>query len=370
MTERLPSLPGGITQYSFALTVISLPESALAGQAHGISAIGEACIARSIIAYGRDRTGRRDPPLPCESTAFRVTGLMTPFDAILTHPGGAHNDEFLACSVLLAGHPVPIIRRAPADTDLADPRLCVVDVGQRHEPALNNFDHHQLPKDHPPTCALSLVLQHLGLYDDARQFCEWLETTERFDSRGPIHTAKWLGVTTDALARLNSPIHATLLRRFALATRLESGEPLWEIMRMIGEDIVEFVKSLRERLDLIARQAEFWTLDLADGPAQFLFLPRTEPVLVDPSFGLDRFIQSRGLEGDVVGIVSPDRRSTGYGLERFRDNPRLDFTRLADRPGVHYAHARGFVAKTTLTDVAALKALLALAAVSGADRSS
>lgn len=294
---------------------------------------------------------------------------MTPFATILTHPGGAHNDEFLACSVLLAGQPVPIVRREPTDVDLADPALCVVDVGQRHEPALNNFDHHQLPKDHPPTCALSLVLQDLGLYDDARQFCEWLETTERFDSRGPIHTAKWLGVTTDILARLNSPIHATLLRRFALATRLESGDPLWEIMRMIGEDIVEFVKSLRERLDFIGKHAEFWTLALADGPATFLFLPRTEPALVDPSFGLDRFIQSRGVEGEVVGMVSPDRRSSGYGLERFRDNPRLDFTRIADLPGVHYAHARGFIAKTTLTDVAELKALLVQAAISRAEPS-
>lgn len=288
---------------------------------------------------------------------------MTPFETILTHPGGAHNDEFLACSVLLAGHPVAIVRREPTEADLADPQRCVVDVGQRHEPELNNFDHHQLPKDHPPTCALSLVLQHLGLYDDARQFCEWLETTERFDTRGPIQTAKWLGITNEALARLNSPIHTTLLRRFALATRLEPGEPLWEIMRMIGEDIVEFVKSLRERLDFIARHAEFWTLELADGPATFLYLPRTEPALADPSFGLDRFIQGRGLQNEVVGMVSPDRRSSGYALERFRDNPRLDFTRIADRPGVHYAHARGFVAKTTLTDVAELKALLTVAAV-------
>lgn len=291
---------------------------------------------------------------------------MIPFDTILTHPGGAHNDEFLACSLLLTLDSAPIIRREATADDLAHASTCVVDVGHRHEPALNNFDHHQLPKDHPPTCALSLVLQHLGLYDDARQFCDWLETAEWFDTRGPIHTAKWLGVTTDTLARLNSPINGTLLRRFALSTRVEPGQPLWEIMRMIGEDIVEFVKSLRERLIVLSRQAEFWTLDLAGGEARILFLPRTEPMLDEPSMGLDRFIQSRGYGDEVVGIVSPDRRSPGYGLERYRDNPRLDFTRLAGRPGVHFTHARGFVAKTTITDVAELKALLALAAVGNA----
>ncbi len=285
------------------------------------------------------------------------------FATILTHPGGAHADEFLACSVLLALHPVPIVRREPTPDDLGRADVCVVDVGHRHEPALHNFDHHQLPKDHPPTCALSLVLQNLGLYDDARQFCDWLETAEWFDTRGPVHTAKWLGTTTETLARLNSPVQMALLRRFALSSRLEAGEPLWEMMRVIGADIVDYIKSLRTRLGFLGRHAEFWTLELAGRAAQVLFLPRTDPLPEEPGFGLDRFIQSRGLGESVIATVSPDRRGAGYGLERYRDNPRLDFTRLDGQPGVHFTHARGFVAKTSITDVAALKALLARAAV-------
>ncbi|MCX6933342.1 MAG: MYG1 family protein, partial [Verrucomicrobia bacterium] len=129
---------------------------------------------------------------------------MPIFSTILTHPGSAHKDEFLACCVLLAEHPVPIERREPLPNDLADPAVAVVDVGHRHEPALNNFDHHQLAKDHPPTCSLSLVLQHLGLYADARQFCDWLEPAEWFDCRGPIATAKFLGVDRNTLPKLNS----------------------------------------------------------------------------------------------------------------------------------------------------------------------
>jgi hypothetical protein len=288
---------------------------------------------------------------------------MTPFETILTHPGGAHNDEFLACCVLLTLQLTPIARREPSAIDLNDPATCVVDVGHRHEPALNNFDHHQLPKDYPPTCSLSLVLQHLGLYEDARRFCEWLETTEWFDTRGPIETAKWLGITPDALARLNSPVNGSLLRRFATSSRIEPGQPLWEIMRVIGHDIVEFVKAMRARLDFISRHAEIWTLELAGRPTKILFLPRTDPPLDDPSLGLDRYVQSRGLGNEVVAVVSPDRRSAGYGLERYRDNSRVDFSRLAGRPGVHFVHARGFVAKTTLTQVDELKALLEAAAV-------
>ena len=39
---------------------------------------------------------------------------------ILTHPGGSHKDELLACSLLAAVHRVPIVRREPTAEDLAD----------------------------------------------------------------------------------------------------------------------------------------------------------------------------------------------------------------------------------------------------------
>lgn len=292
---------------------------------------------------------------------------MTTVTTILTHPGSAHKDELLACSVLLALYPVPIVRREPTATDLADPNVAVVDVGHRHEPALNNFDHHQLPRDQPPTCSLSLVLQHLGLYADARRFCDWLEPAEWFDCRGPVATAQFLGVAREALPKLNSPIDITLLRRFALAPRLDPGEPLWAVLRMIGEDLLDYVRTLSARLDFIAVHAEIWTLDLGGAPAKVLFLPRTDPLPEDPSLGVDRYLQVNGLASAVVGTVVPDRRSAGYGLARFQDNPRLDFTRIAQAPGVHFAHARGFVAKTSLTAPDELKALLTLAGSPAAD---
>ncbi|WP_438483195.1 MYG1 family protein [Oleiharenicola lentus] len=288
---------------------------------------------------------------------------MAQISTILTHPGGAHKDEFLACSVLLSLHPVPIVRREPTADDLADAATCVVDVGHEHNPERNNFDHHQLPKDHPPTCSLSLVLQHLGLYEDAKQFCDWLESAEWFDCRGAISTAKWLGVSPDVLPKLNSPIDITLLRRFALAKQVVPGDPLWEMMRMIGEDLINYVKTLRERIDFIGRHAEIWTLDLAGQPAKILFLPRTEPLPDEPSFGIEHYIEDRGLTAEIVGMVYPDRRSTGYGLTRFRDNARLDFTRINQESDVHFAHARGFVAKTSAHEISRLKTLVSQAGV-------
>jgi hypothetical protein len=293
---------------------------------------------------------------------------MTPFSTILTHPGSAHKDEFLACCVLLATAPCPILRREPAEADLTDPAIAVVDVGHRHEPALNNFDHHQLPADAAPTCALSLVLQHLGLYADARAFCEWLEPAEWFDCRGPNVTAKWLGVERDIVGKMQSPIDGTLLRRFAAAKLLSPGDPLWQIMHFVGTDLLDYVRNLRARLTFIGQHAEVWTLDgltltAENGSAPaIVFLPRTEPLPEDPSAGLDRYVTEQCLDDRVVALIAPDRRSTGYGLSRHRDHPRLDFTRLKAEPDVHFTHQRGFVAKTSATDPQRLRQLLLLAA--------
>jgi hypothetical protein len=292
---------------------------------------------------------------------------MIPFSTILTHPGSAHKDEFLACCVLLATTPAPILRREPTDADLADPAVAVIDVGHRHEPALNNFDHHQLPTDATPTCALSLVLQHLGLYADARAFCEWLEPAEWFDCRGPNETARWLGIERGIVFKLYSPIDGTLLRRFAAAKQHLPGEPLWEMMRLIGTDLVDYIRQLRARLTFIGQHAQLWTLDelaVAGSPAPaVLFLPRTEPLPDDTSAGLDRYVTEQGLDDRVVALIAPDRRNTGYGLSRHRDHPRLDFTRIKAEPDVHFAHARGFVAKTSAADPQRLRQLLLLAAV-------
>ena len=283
------------------------------------------------------------------------------YQTILTHPGGAHKDEFLACCLLLAGSDAPIIRREPTPDDLADPSIAVVDVGDQHEPDLGNFDHHQFPADHPPTCALSLVLMGLGMYDDARAFCDWLETAEWFDTRGPVDTARWLGAERETLAKLQSPVDITLLRRFAFANKLTPGDTLWQVMQWIGQDLVGYLKGMRERLDFVAAHAVTWRVDPAAEHDDILFMPRTEPMPLEPSAGLPRHIATLPGGAAITAMIYPDRRGPGYALARHQDDPAYDFTRIADCPDVHFAHARGFVAKTSATELARLRELLALA---------
>lgn len=284
---------------------------------------------------------------------------------ILTHSGGAHKDDFLACSLLAARHRVKIVRRDPVDADLDDSEIAVVDIGGRHEPARQNFDHHQFPRDHEPTCSLSLVLRDLGIYEDARSFCDWLEPAEWFDARGAGDTAKWLGVERKVIQQLVSPMDITLLRRFALETELNPGDILWEMMRMIGEDLLNFIQSLRERLDFIGDNSELWTVAGPHGNFPVLFLRRTDPLPDEPSMGLERYVERIGLDSDMVALVYPDRRGTGYGLSRYRDHLTVNFSRIESEADVHFAHARGFIAKSSATEPDRLKELLRLAQTTG-----
>ncbi|QDS90667.1 hypothetical protein EC9_48810 [Rosistilla ulvae] len=279
---------------------------------------------------------------------------------IVTHPGGAHKDDFLACSLLAHLHGVPIQRREPTEEDLADPSICVVDVGEVHDPEQNNFDHHQFPRDAPPLCALSLVLQSMGLYDDALSFCAWLRPAEWLDTLGPNEAAKLIGIPRAALGALNSPLDITLLNRFSSQTELRPENPIYQVMCMVGEDIVNYLRSLRQRLDYLKSHAQYWTIE-SEGKGesiQALFLEKSDTLANDPSFGVYAFIESEGKQDAIQAMVTPDRRGEGYGLSRYNDSQRLDFSQIETHEEVRFAHKRGFVAKVTTNDPTRLKELL------------
>ena len=286
---------------------------------------------------------------------------------IVTHPGGAHKDDFLACSLLAHLHGVSIQRREPTEKDLADSRICVVDVGGAHDPELSNFDHHQFPRDAPPLCALSLVLQSLGLYEDALAFCAWLRPAEWLDTLGPNETAKLMGIPRTALGELNSPLDTTLLDRFASQTEIHPESPVYQVMCMVGEDIIGYLQSLRARLNYLKSHGQYWTIEANGEKIQALFLEKDEMISDDPSFGLYAFIASEGMEKEIQALVYPDRRGAGYGLTRYDDSQRLNFSQIEALDEVRFAHKRGFVAKVSTTEPARLKELLALAIVKSVD---
>ena len=277
---------------------------------------------------------------------------------IITHPGGAHKDEFLACCVLLANDSVSILRQEATEQDLKDPQVVVVDVGHRHEPQLNNFDHHQFPRDAEPTCSLSLVLSKLGIYEDARSFCPWLEVAEWFDCRGPNDTADWLGLDREVVGKLNSPIDITILQGFAKHVEHNPGEPIWEVMQMMGQELVEYITGLRGRIDEVSNIEEVWMLNHGDEEFKVIFAPRSNPSIEEVSGALGWRVKELGLEEEVYVMVYPDGRGQGYGMKRFNDREEIDFSRIEKESDVRFAHARGFIAKVEAVGIDRLKELI------------
>lgn len=261
----------------------------------------------------------------------------------------------------MAEYGVGVHRREPSREEVADPEIAVVDVGGSHDPDLMNFDHHQFPADHPPLCALSLVLQYLGLYEDARALCDWLEPVEWFDTRGPVQTSAWLGVERETLGKLQSTIELSMMRRFAGQQRIDVGTSLWETMSWIGGDLLHYLRGMRERIQVLSTMVTFWEIAKGEDIIRVMFLPRMEGNYDDPSGAMGRYLRMCGREGEIFAMVYPDRRGSGYGLSRLNDYPRFDFTRIKGENDVHFAHARGFVAKTTATEEDRLRELIAMA---------
>ena len=132
---------------------------------------------------------------------------------------------------------------------------------------------------------------------------------------------------------------------------------------MIGTDLVQYVTGLRGRINQVAKIEEFWDLGQGEDMMKVAFVPRTEPEVEEASGGLAWRIKELGLEEEVVAMVYPDSRGEGYGMRRYDDNLALDFSQLSEQPDVHFTHNRGFIAKTSTTEVSRLKELLLLAKV-------
>ena len=74
----------------------------------------------------------------------------------------------------------PVVeRRNPTEEELNDADVVVLDVGEKHQPELSNFDHHQFNRNDDPACALTLLLKSMDIYEEANLGFRWLSVTEK-----------------------------------------------------------------------------------------------------------------------------------------------------------------------------------------------
>jgi len=285
---------------------------------------------------------------------------------IVTHGGMAHRDEFLAICVVFAWFDtvIPVERRDPTQEELADPDVWVIDVGHKYEPGLSNFDHHQMsPDPTAPVCALSLILAHFNLNRQWGQVYGWVEMTERLDTLGPMHVANWLSISVADFFRTLSPVEKAMLQIFEDDTALriipDSMIPaMSHVMQAIGTQLKEFVEAYFERLQWLRQHAAIQKVPNAE--YHFIWIPRDDESLVlnDPSLAMRQYREESG--ADIPVSVTPDPRGPGYGLFRFDDDPRVDFTRLEDHVHADFVHKGGFYATTPAINPLVLEELVAV----------
>lgn len=264
----------------------------------------------------------------------KPTSAMKNVQTIITHPGGAHRDDFRAVAIAMALFPnATVHRRNPTEEELEDPTVLILDVGGRHEPERLNFDHHQFPRDHEPVCALTLLLQHLGLYEVAQATWPWLRATEVLDSKGPLALAKEFGLTQEASAAFIEPETGFMVSEFG------AGRSDAALMVAYGKHLLAELKDTKERHALLSVQAEAYYVG-----GNLVLDTRAIAGSDRPAFAVESWLKSHGHDPSVV--VSNDDRGEGVSLYRRNDAPGVDFSRLAGDPRVVFAHVGGFIAKT------------------------
>jgi len=243
---------------------------------------------------------------------------------IITHPGSAHFDEVVAVSLILAMHAGTVFkikRREPTQTELDNPDVWVVDIGDLHEPEKRNFDHHQ---DTDCPAAFVLVAEYLGLLE-TMSIMPWWHFKDSVDRFGPGNSSIKYHAGDDLVNR--NPVETWLTASFA--SEPEASLPL---LKAFGTHITEDARMLKSQID-------FWKtssrLVIAGVPA---IIGETRE-----SAGLEEF---RCLDDNPPDIViSLDRRDKGWRLFRYDGTP-VDFSLISDRPEIAFAHKSGFLAKT------------------------
>jgi hypothetical protein len=238
-------------------------------------------------------------------------------------------------------HPGVVIERRETVTpeELDDPGVVVFDTGRRHEPDLNNFDHHQFDESAPPSCALSLYLQHLGYYKLARAVWPWLEFREILDTCGVQGIIGRYGLASakDAVPFF-SPVEKAILDMLSHAVRITPDNFLHMLLRRIGETMLSELERYTEQMELLGQHTSTFTTATGSVVMQ-----------VDPEFlgvtshTVEAFCQLHHPEVDIICLA--EKAHQGWTIVARHDG--TDFG-LAEKGPVklNFVHDLGHVAKT------------------------
>lgn len=266
---------------------------------------------------------------------------------ISTHPGRAHRDEFLSCCLLLGMLPgASVVRRKVTPAEIDNPTIAVVDTGGIHDPEKACFDHHQFRSQEEieePRCALTLVLEALGLLTHARKVWPWLLPTEILDCYGVTAVARMMGIprhehdATGQWFAAASPLEKYALQVFSGVNQIRRGHFLHELMSRCGSAMVQELREAEQRFRLLDQHATLYAVGNTD-PVWFLWVglpasaqpdkwlsgyarslsPPPDLLVLPYRFGEGSYIKFASkmvfTPRDLADIIGSDARSTSGGV--------------------------------------------------------
>jgi hypothetical protein len=171
------------------------------------------------------------------------------------------------CDIGLFGEPCqpPIVRGDPQDQHLDDERYIVIDTGERHEPELNNYDHHQ-NEDLP--AAFLLVAEAMGIRGLMEEAVPWAQFWSTLDRKGPQTAAQQVGVSGNISALIN-PLGQWPIGHFSASTRVDphrgsdadspAADSFYDVLLDIGEQKFEQAVQYQQRRREVEEKLELVT---------------------------------------------------------------------------------------------------------------
>ncbi len=259
---------------------------------------------------------------------------------IITHPGTAHMDDFLsACLVIQkSGDIEEIHRRDPTSEEINDLSTWILDIGNKHDPELNCYDHHQEIMD---DCTLSLILKNWGIWEKASKVHTWLEIVVAMDTKGPKEVCSLLNISYTALGSLDSFVERTFLELFEKREIIKNGSAMFSLMRAVGKNFFKQIDEYFNIIEEIEDKIEF---------------KKIKGVLIVSCYKevkhsnmLVRILneKKRELWTDERGgiVIYPNNRPLGtIALRRYGNDRRVDFSKIAKHEKIRFAHPQGFFA--------------------------
>ena len=258
---------------------------------------------------------------------------------IITHSGSAHLDDFLSCCLVLnrSGNIKKIKRKEPDNAEIKDPAIWKLDVGERHDPDVKCFDHHQDGMDEE--CTLSLLLKNWGLWSIANEIHNWLKIVVIKDTLGPKEVTKELEISFKAMGALDSFVERSVLDFFIMQNEIDKGSFLFSLMEMIGQNFFALIDEYTTVMDEVKEKLKYKTIN---GVQSIFFYEN-----LNSSSTITRIIKNKmkekwpTLKGGIA--VYPNKRVKGtLVIKRYDDDERVDFTRISHYEKVVYSHPKGF----------------------------